>query len=426
MSDEIDDWTGKVHHADALEALAEIPSNALHAVVCDPPYALAFMGRDWDSFDPKEYQAWCEEWATLALDALKPGGHLLAFSGNRTHHRLFSGVQDAGFELRDTVTWHYGSGFPKALDVSKAIGKQRGKDDQREVIHTRKDSDITGENVATEGAKDTDESVEYDITAPATDAAERWDGFKTALKPATEFVCVARAPFDGTVAENVQEHGTAALNIDATRVGTDPEGGHWPGSDDNVDDEKLYGDSRTGGDRDTAGRYPSNVVFGERAADQLDRDVGELEAGASREKNHGAASGGSYGEYDTQDHSRRNEFDSGGPSRYFYTSKASRAERTHDGKIENDHPTVKPVDLMEWLVKLVTAEDQIVCDPFAGSGTTLLAAKNKQRRFVGVEQDEGHVSLAQARVGLAPDDPEQIRDDDATGLEQFATDGGEE
>jgi site-specific DNA-methyltransferase (adenine-specific) len=386
------------------------------------------MGRDWDSFDPKEYQEWCEEWAALALDALKPGGHLLAFSGNRTHHRLFSGVQDAGFELRDTVTWHYGSGFPKALDVSKAIDKT--EDAEREDL---------GPNPNAVGRKYNKTGGDYNnghkesraesdrITAPATDAAVRWDGFKTALKPATEFVCVARAPFDGTVAENIQRHGTGALNIDATRVGTETRENPPTSHDDN-----CYDDA---GDRPTervTGRYPSNVVFGEQPAAQLDRDVGELGGGEKERQEdmnnnkcdtnvHSGYKGRNKSMYvdDDYDGGMRSYGDTGGPSRYFYTSKASRAERTHDGKIDNDHPTVKPVDLMEWLVKLVTAENQIICDPFAGSGTTLLAAKNKNRRFIGIEQNESHVSLAQARVGLTPDDPSVCRESGVCGLEDF-------
>jgi site-specific DNA-methyltransferase (adenine-specific) len=329
------------------------------------------------------------------------------------------------------------SGFPKSLDVGKSIDKAEdaerkvvGECDPRSVYDgIKRDSDPTYDGLGTEddtaGLKD--KGTKHDVTTPATDAAERWDGFKTTLKPATEFVCVARAPFDGTVAENIQRHGTGALNIDATRV--EAADSSWSVESNNDIRGANYGDSDDTGRVDSGstpvtggedGRYPSNVVYDERAAEQLDRDVGEMVTGDTVTR-------GDSQMFNLTDEGTPPEYtDTGGPSRYFYTSKASRAERTHDGKIENDHPTVKPVDLMEWLVKLVTAEGQIVCDPFAGSGTTLLAAKNKNRRFIGIEQDEGHVSLAQARVGLTPDDPEQIRDDDATGLEQFATDGGEE
>lgn len=174
MASDVDEWTNDIHQGDAFDVLAELPAESVHAVVCDPPYGLAFMGRDWDDFEPKEFQRFCEKWAAECKRVLKPGGHLLAFGGNRTEHRMKSGVEDAGFEIRDTGTWHYGNGFPKALDVGKALDN---------------------------------------------DAAEMWGGFKTALKPATEFVAVARKPLDeDTVAENVLEHGTGALNIDGCRI----------------------------------------------------------------------------------------------------------------------------------------------------------------------------------------------------------------
>ena len=199
---------------DCIDKMQALEANSIHAVVTDPPYGLAFMGNSWDDFEPKEYQEWCEQWATECLRVLKPGGHLLSFSGTRTYHRLGVGVEDAGFEIRDKIDWLYGSGFPKALDVSKAIDKQA--DAEREVVNTKDvGPDMTGGNYEN---NDGDRAVQ-EITEPATDAAEQWDGFKTALKPAHEPVCVARKPFNQTVAENVQEHGTGALNIDGCRVG---------------------------------------------------------------------------------------------------------------------------------------------------------------------------------------------------------------
>jgi DNA modification methylase len=406
--------TDRVITGDTFEVLPELPADSIHAVVTDPPYGLAFMGRDWDDFEPKEYQQWCEEWAREVKRVLKPGGHLLAFSGNRTHHRAFAGIEDAGFEIRDTVTWHYGSGFPKALDVSKAIDKRA--DAEREVVGTRPDT-FSGDHER--HAKDSGEYPDTPIAPePATDAAKRWDGFKTALKPATEYVVVARKPFDGTVAENVQEHGTGALNIDATRIDGSDAGGFWPGNDDGGSDEKLYGDGRTGGEKHDGGRYPSNVVFDETQAAALDEEVGELDAGAhpSERNTTGYAGGLEQGE---TGHGRT-QTDSGGPSRYFYTSKASRAERTLDGRIDNAHPTVKPQDLMAWLVRLVTREDQIVLDPFAGSGTTCRAAKDLGRQFVGIEQQAKWADVARVRCGLTPDDPSVVRGDDSqAGLELF-------
>lgn len=421
----------RILHGDAFDALANMDPESVHAVVTDPPYGLAFMGRDWDDFEPKEYQEWCEEWATLALDVLKPGGHLLAFSGNRTHHRLFSGVEDAGFEVRDTLTWHYGSGFPKALDVSKALDKQAGA--EREVLSTEYKSggdrvtmNVTGNNGrVSEGA-----SLEGEVkrTAPATEAAREWDGWKTALKPATEFVVLARKPFEGTVAENVVEHGTAALNIDGCRIEVIGSEELSMGSDFG-DSNSLAGNSKSDRIRSNyssaeKGRYPANVIFDGAAAEELDRQVGELSSGEltpeSANEVESTPAANCYGEYAGRSLESTYESNSGGPSRYFYTSKASRSERTLGGRIDNAHPTVKPVDLMEWLVKLVTAEGQTVLDPFAGTGTTCRAAKNLGREFVGIEKQAKWADVARARCGLDVDDPDLLTPEEQATL----ADGG--
>lgn len=405
----------RVITADAFDALADLDAKSVHAVVTDPPYGLAFMGRDWDDFEPREYQEWCEEWAGLALDVLKPGGHLLAFSGNRTHHRLFSGVEDAGFEVRDTLTWHYGSGFPKALDVSKAIDKAAGA--EREVVGTRRqranseDSNVDLNNSAA--------PVEH-ITEPATDAAREWDGFKTALKPATEFIVLARKPFEGTVAENVQAHGTGALNVGDCRIGTgertnDPAGNPETGSSFGMFEQGMSADAEP---TKAEGRYPANVIFDAEAAERLDREnehgdpsperVGEKGGNDGALEDFAGSTADAVGRWPADP--------GGGPSRYFYTSKATRAERTLDGKIENAHPTVKPIGLMEWLVRLVTAEGQHVLDPFAGTGTTGRAAKNLGREFTLIERNPEWADVARARCGLTPDDPSILTPDGQTTL----------
>jgi site-specific DNA-methyltransferase (adenine-specific) len=414
-----------VHTGDCFEVLESLPAESIHAVVTDPPYGLAFMGRDWDDFEPKEYQEWCEQWATEVRRVLKPGGHLLAFSGNRTHHRMFVGVEDAGFEIRDTLTWHYGSGFPKASDVSKVIDKRA--DAEREVVGTKeKLQSFDSEMNNTYGDAPDREGVQQ-ITEPATDAAQQWDGWKTGLKPATEFVVVARKPFDGATVDCVLEHGTGALNIDGCRI----EGGERPdrGGENNGSDSvfgQVQGSNYATGTT-TEGRYPANVVFGEQAADALDAEVGELSGGDYRppqernRKRHFDEVDEEQGNFTGKSNAPDNYGDEGGPSRYFYTSKATKAERTLDGKIDNAHPTVKPQDLMEWLVKLVTAEEQVVIDPFAGSGTTLKAAKDLNRQFVGIEKQAQWADVARVRAGLTPNDPSHVRDtDDAqSGLETY-------
>jgi DNA modification methylase len=399
MSGDLDDWTGDVHEGDCMDVLADVPENSAHAVVTDAPYGLAFMGRSWDEFSPKEYQEFCEKWARACLRVLRPGGHLLAFSGNRTHHRLFSGVEDAGFEIRDTITWHYGSGFPKALDVSKNIDKKK--------------------------------DVEREKTVATSDAAKKWDGFKTALKPATEYVVVARAPLgEGTVAENVMEWGTGALNIDAGRIG--------------IQDKKNYEDNAAGrlerrnGEPDndvyskvenpdyvasTEGRYPANVAFDEAAARELDRQSGVLiSPDEYREGPEAISDELKYGNSRTTGETNGGYGDEGGASRFFYTSKASKAERNLGlpEDVDNEHPTVKPVDLMRWLVQLVTREGQVVVDPFAGSGTTLLAADYLGRDWIGIEKDEDHADLARRRVENydASEVKEWIDDETVTQAEQ--------
>ncbi|AFH22938.1 hypothetical protein OSG_eHP38_00145 [environmental Halophage eHP-38] len=421
--------TNQIYTGDCFEKLPALDANSVHAIVTDPPYGLAFMGRSWDDFEPKEYQAWCEKWATECLRVLKPGGHLLAFSGNRTHHRLMSGIEDAGYEIRDTITWHYGSGFPKALDVSKAIDKQADAD--REVVGTRDDGATKLMEQRPWNQRD-DYNGEMDITQPATEQAKQWDGFKSALKPATEFVCVARSPLaEDTIAENVVAHGTGALNIDACRIETGDIETQIYQRNDSRSGELYIGDddgSEHGDEVVTSatnqGRYPSNVVFDAQQADVLDDEVGELSSGKlTAEMNNNADSTPferTHGEFERRAQKKDYEQNSGGPSRYFYTSKASKAERTLDGKIDNAHPTVKPIDLMEWLVQLATAKEQIVLDPFAGSGTTCKAAKNKTRQFIGIEQQAKWADVARVRSGLPPDDHSHIRsDDEQHGLEQF-------
>jgi site-specific DNA-methyltransferase (adenine-specific) len=420
----------KIITGDSFEKLDGLDAESVHAVVTDPPYGLAFMGRSWDDFEPKEYQEWCEKWATKAKRVLKPGGHLLAFSGNRTHHRLFTGVEDAGFEIRDTITWHYGSGFPKATDVSKTIDKRA--DAEREKVAEQHGNGIEPghENYVNNEDSDWNDGG-FDITEPATEQAEKWDGWKTGLKPATEYVVMARKPFDGATVDCVLEHGTGALNIGGTRIETDgnrPKIKHTgePNEDSLINsdrpeptatvDDKTEADGTT-----TEGRYPSNVVFDETEAERLDRQVGDVD-GCSP---HTITDSGKRevlddGGLGATDDRVEGFNDSGGPSRYFYTSKASKSERTENGSIDNAHPTVKPQDLMEWLIKMVSREDQIILDPFCGSGTTCKAAKSLNRQFIGIEKQAQWADVARVRCNLTPDDPSVVRDDSAQeGLEAF-------
>lgn len=440
--------TWEVIHGDCLDVMRGMDAGSVDAVVTDPPYGIRFMGKAWDApeieqaaanhrpvdnktqterpacmhagqYDlrlpaNRKFQAWTEAWAREALRVLKPGGHLLAFGGTRTYHRLTCAVEDAGFEIRDCIAWMYGSGFPKSLDVSKAIDKAAGA--EREVVgrkggryehgFTPESASPLGRNADRPNAATNMERA-ANITAPATDAAKQWDGWGTALKPAFEPIVVARKPLIGTVAANVEAHGTGALNVDGCRVGG--------GEARRIDNYPSVGQhgciSRTGegshaGEgyetrETTEGRWPANVVLDEDAGRVLDEQSGHLQSGLMKGGTMRAAQDepGSvcYGTYGGSAVGTDTPGDSGGASRFFYCAKASRAERG-DG---NHHPTVKPVDLMRWLVRLVTPPKGTVLDPFLGSGTTGIAAHEEGCRFIGIEREAEYVEIARRRIEAA-------------------------
>lgn len=386
-----DEWA-TVHHGDCLDVLAALPDCSVDAAVTDPPYGLEFMGKEWDTHpDPEAFQRWCQQWSAGCLRVLRPGGHMLAFGGTRTWHRLACAVEDAGFDIRDSIAWLYGSGFPKSLDVSKAIDKAAGA--EREIIGLRRYADGTKghfADAAVYGAV-VDGAAKVD-TAPTTEAAQRWQGWGTALKPAHEPIVVARKPLIGTVAHNVTEHGTGALNIDACRIGTEtrinPAAANKPGGASlNL---SVVGMSADALPTIASGRWPANVAFDELQAEALDRMSG---VGVSRiGKPRGAASGDGWGMTATG----AEYADSGGASRFFYVAKAPRSERpTVDGAA---HPTVKPLTLMRWLVRLVTPPGGTVLEPFAGSGTTVEAAVLEGFRCVAIEREADYLPLIVARL----------------------------
>jgi hypothetical protein len=267
---------------------------------------------------------------------------------------------------------------------------------------------------------------EVEITAPATSEAEEWDGFKTALKPATEYVVVARAPLgEGTVAENVMEWGTGALNIDGCRIGLNGEDnptGSGKAPEDSEFGEHEFGNGGEGYETPDKGRYPANVAFDEAAARELNRQSGVSKGGDFT----GLSESELYGDKNHESRVGEGYDDEGAASRFFYTSKASKSERNlglPDDE-DNEHPTVKPIDLMRWLVQLVTAEGQVVVDPFAGSGTTLLAADFLGREWVGIEKDEEHAELARRRINNydASEVKEWIDDESVTEARQETLD----
>ena len=396
-----------IHHGDCLEILPTLPADSIDSIVTDPPYGLSFMGKDWDHGIPG-VAFWSE-----ALRVAKPGAHLLAFGGTRTFHRLTCAIEDAGWEIRDCIMWVYGSGFPKSHDVSKAIDREAGAE-RKEKIGVSK-----GKGYSDQQKKNKEhgfreyknglpfESADRNIYAPATEAAQRWQGRGTALKPAWEPIIVARKPLAGTVAENVLAHGAGALNIDGCRVGdfqnTTPSGvdrrnaalaeaGYRPGT-------YQMGEKRP----DTPpGRWPANLIH-----DGSDEVVGAFPvtgpSNVRRPTGEAIYGGNSLNSTVTTDTTVRGVSDNGGSAaRFFYCAKASNRDRGEG----NSHPTVKPTDLMRYLCRLVTPPGGVVLDPFMGSGSTGKAAMLEGFGFIGIEQEAEYVEIARARIAAAkPDMP---------------------
>ena len=412
---------------DCLERMKELPGNSIDSIVTDPPYGLSFMGKKWDYDVPSE-EIWAE-----CLRVLKPGGHLLAFAGTRTQHRMAVRIEDAGFEIRDVIAWVYGSGFPKSLDVSKAIDKQDAAEARlvrrfrftewmrstgltavridaitstnmgnhytthptQPAVATREyfemlrphfgcdvpawveqlvdERTVESENMkrrevlATEtryneasgivsAGRDERTLVERKITAAHTAPARQWQGWGTALKPALEPITVARKPLIGTVAANVLEHGTGALNIDGCRVETND--GDNRARPPRTPNQILGGDNGaniTASEHNDAGRWPANLIHD--GSDEVVNLTGDA-------------------------------------ARFFYCAKASKKDRGEG----NIHPTVKPTDLMRYLCRLVTPPNGCVLDPFAGSGSTGKAAISESLNFIGIEMDDHYFEIAKARI----------------------------
>jgi DNA modification methylase len=413
----------RIFSGHCLHVLRSLRDESFHSVVTDPPYELGFMGKDWDNakiaFNPRVWQH--------CYRVLKPGGYLLAFGGTRTFHRLAVAIEDAGFEIRDSIAWIYGTGFPKSADVSKAIDKSA--DAEREVVGSKKTRIPGGTTYAQdEWTLAAREMSDVDITAPATDAAKKWQGWGTALKPGWEsIICavkpsegnrlepiiVARKPLIGTVAANVIAHGTGALNIDACRVGGDDgdrrrnaSGGGLGGTETFQIRERHIEDIPR-----TSGRWPANVVLDEETAAELDRQSGVSAGGQRREgiarprPRQGGVEIGEGNKNFGVANAPDNYGDSGGASRFFYCAKAPAKERP---KVDGvSHPTVKPLELMRWLVKLVTPPRGRILDPFAGSGTTVEAAILEGFRPTAIELNDGtngkpdYVAMIEKRAARA-------------------------
>jgi len=395
---------------DALEALKKFPDNSVDAVVTDPPYGLRFMNQKWD-YDVPSVELWRE-----VLRVMKPGAHLLSFFGTRTYHRGVVNIEDAGFEIRDMIQWLYGEGFPKSMDISKAIDKEFGKLEEREVIGKNPNHRLSDGlyKLGFQGGRGNGL-----ITAPATPKAKKWQGWGTALKPACEPIVLARKPIsERNIAQNVLKWGTGGLNIDGCRI---------PCRDGkpkfiNLGRESVicYGDGLAGskrtGEITFEGRFPANVIIDEEAAKMLDEQSGVLKSGTllqhhkPKVKPHGI-----YGEFGVDRIRREYPANEGGASRFFYVAKAGRDERfaycqdcgevlpqkeweKHKDHNIEFHVTVKPLKLKEYLVRLITPPSGVVLDPFFGTGTTGVAALKQGFRFIGIEINEPYAKIAEHRL----------------------------
>jgi site-specific DNA-methyltransferase (adenine-specific) len=362
---------------DCRERLEELPDNSVDSIVTDPPYELGFMGKGWD----KTGIAYDSAVWTQCLRVLKPGGHLLSFGGTRTYHRMVCAIEDAGFEIRDEVLWVYGSGFPKSLDISKAIDKAAG-------------TFVEGEETANSrhGIEGDENGYNHSKVArasnPQSDAAKQWQGWGTALKPAHESIVLARKPLEGTVAANVLKYGVGGLNIDGCRVGT--EDTRSPASMSAMGQNSGWNshNNRPVMAGSANGRFPANLITdgSEEVSKMFPNDAARFfySAKASpQDRNEGLE-----GFEEVQQDESRKEGNPGGDN--------PRNRGVH--KRANPHPTVKPVDLMCYLCRLVTPKGGTVLDPFMGSGSTGKAAQMEGFNFIGIELDPDYFKIAKARI----------------------------
>jgi len=359
-----------IHHGDCLTVMATMDASTVDAIVSDPPYGLSFMGNNWDHGVPG-VAYWTE-----ALRVAKPGAHLLAFGGTRTFHRLACAIEDAGWQVRDCVMWVYSSGFPKSLNVGKAIDRAAGA--EREVVgmgathcagiasggecRCSERCSENGERSLKKYWAKSSKTIHSPATAPSTDHAKQWDGWGTALKPAWEPIIVARKPIVGTVAANVIEHGTGAMNIDACRIAM--------GDEYELKSKKMI----------TQRQSPKGIInFGV---------AGRVGKGFQMYK-----ANGRFPANFIHDGSVEATRGMGEAARYFYGSKTNREDRGEG----NNHPTVKPTDLMRYLCRLVTPPNGIVLDPFMGSGSTGKAAILEGFRFIGIDLSAEYCDIARLR-----------------------------
>ena len=376
---------------DCLEQLKNIKDNTIDSIVTDPPYGLSFMGKKWD-YDVPSTQIWEE-----CIRVLKPGGHLLSFAGSRTYHRMAVRIEDAGFEIRDQIMWIYGSGFPKSHNIGKAVDKIEGNDREVVGLHERQNLKKGGAGFRQLGSDEL--RTDYYVDKGNSD----WEGWGTALKPAHEPIVMARKPLVGTVANNVLEWGVGGINIDGCRIGTTKEDllaiKKKNDSFDNSNNKEYNGIHFTSINRNmevnTEGRFPANIILDEEAGKILDEQSGTTKSSKRGAHNNKPTEHTNTYTPTNAVYSDDNTYgDSGGASRFFYCPKASKKDRDEN----NIHPTVKPTDLMGYLIRLVTPKGGVVLDPFTGSGSTGKAAVREGMQFIGIEREEEYFHIAKQRI----------------------------
>ena len=406
----------KIHNMDCLDGLKLLDDNSIDSIVTDPPYELGFMGKKWDNTGISyNIELWKE-----CLRVLKPGGHLLSFGGSRTYHRMACAIEDAGFEIRDQIMWIYSQGFPKSMDISKAIDKQFGA--ERKVIGKRehptlKDKSKVDRQESTQYHANNSIKDEWDITAPSTDLAKQYSGYGTAIKPSHEPIVVARKPLsEKTVAKNVLKWGTGGINIDDSRI-------EFSKNDDTRIGKEYKHNAKAGlengNHKDNAsgqeqllhnpqGRFPANIIFDEEAGKILDEQSGISKS--TKGKPRTANINNQTRLNNSKDVQVNCEYnDSGGASRFFknisyteddiectfkYCAKASKKEKGEG----NTHPTCKPLSLIKYLITLVTPPNGVCLDPFEGSGTTFIACRELGFDHIGFEMDENYCEIINKRL----------------------------
>lgn len=406
---------------DCRDVLKTIPDCSIDAIVTDPPYELGFMGKKWDKTGiAYDLAVWNE-----CLRVLKPGGHLIAFGGSRTYHRLAVAIEEAGFEIRDQLQWLYGSGFPKSLNISKALDKKAGR--APESPNAGKWKPGSRGAAPTHGDGWNTETTTPHDWEPVTDAARTWDGWGTALKPAHEPAVLARKPLDGDVAGNAYNWGTGGLNIDGCRI----PGPAWYRVDESTETPRNMWAGKGKqpyNDMNAAGRWPANVIIDETAGALVDAQSGQTVSSSTPRKNNDYKS---FSKGHETAHTTYGHNDTGGASRFFYTAKSSKEEREAGlhymnvkpaaelvGRVDgsagmnspgagagrtsaraNHHPTVKPVDLMRYLIRLITPPGGVVLDPFCGSGSTGCGAVVENMDFIGIDITPEYADIARRRIG---------------------------